>query len=427
MSIYKELEWRGFIKQRTSPNIESLLSHQRVTCYSGFDPTARSLQVGNLVPLLALRHLQKAGHTPILLMGGATGMIGDPSGKGEERQLLTPEMVRENLGHIRSQMERFFSFDGDNAAVVVNNIDWTAKFSYLDFLRETGKHLTVKDMLEKDSAKSRLEREQSLSYTEFSYMLLQAHDFLHLFDERGCVLQVGGNDQWGNITLGIDLIRKLRGKEAFGLTFPLLTTAAGEKVGKSAAGEKIWLDAALTTPYKFYQYFVNTKDADVVAYLKIFTFLSREEITRLEESTAKEPEQRLAQKTLARGITALVHGQDAAGAAAKASEVIFSEEIRSIPEPVFCEVFADAPTKTLPAATLTQGLALADALISAGLAKSRNEARRVVEQGVLYINNRKATADCKITAADLIFDRWLLLRKGKRETCLLRFEPDASI
>ncbi len=427
MSIYKELEWRGFIKQRTSPNIESLLSHQRVTCYSGFDPTARSLQVGNLVPLLALRHLQKAGHTPILLMGGATGMIGDPSGKGEERQLLTPEMVRENLGHIRSQMERFFSFDGDNAAVVVNNIDWTAKFSYLDFLRETGKHLTVKDMLEKDSAKSRLEREQSLSYTEFSYMLLQAHDFLHLFDERGCVLQVGGNDQWGNITLGIDLIRKLRGKEAFGLTFPLLTTAAGEKVGKSAAGEKIWLDAALTTPYKFYQYFVNTKDADVVAYLKIFTFLSREEITRLEESTAKEPEQRLAQKTLARGITALVHGQDAAGAAAKASEVIFSEEIRSIPEPVFCEVFADAPTKTLPAATLTQGLALADALISAGLAKSRNEARRVVEQGGLYINNRKATADCKITAADLIFDRWLLLRKGKRETCLLRFEPDASI
>ena len=427
MSIYKELEWRGFIKQKTSPEIENLLSQKRVKCYCGFDPTASSLQAGNLVPLMALSHMQRAGHAPIILIGGATGMIGDPSGRSTERNLLDPGMVQENLRQVRPQLERFFHFDGENAAVLVNNADWTAKFSYLDFLREVGKHLTVKDMLEKDSAKRRLDREQSLSYTEFSYMLLQAHDFLHLFDEMGCVLQVGGDDQWGNITLGIDLIRKLRGKEAFGLTFPLLTTATGEKLGKSATGENIWLDGKRTTPYRFYQHFFNTADLDVTAYLKLFTFLSREDILKLEEATAQAPEKRLAQRTLAREITALVHGRDASAAAEKASEVVFSEEISSIPEAVFCEVFSDAPTKTLAAATLAQGLPLADALITAGLAKSRNEARRIVEQGGLYINNRKSAADRKIIAADLLFGRWLLLRKGKKETCLLSFEPAASV
>jgi len=421
-SVYRELEWRGFIKQKTSPAVEALLDNERVKCYAGFDPTARSLQVGNLVPLMALSHLQRAGHTPIILVGGATGMIGDPSGRSTERSLLTPEVLRDNLQLVRAQLERFCRFDGDNAAVLVNNADWTAKFSYLDFLREVGKHITVKDMLEKDSAKRRLEREQSLSYTEFSYMILQAHDFLHLFDELGCRLQVGGDDQWGNITLGMDLIRKMRGQEAHGLTFPLLTTASGEKLGKSVTGANLWLDGKLTSPYQFYQYFFNASDKDVVAYLKLFTYLSQEDILALEQATQAHPEERQAQKRLARELTALVHGEAAADGVAKASQVVFSEGIRDIPEELFREVFADVRTSTLPAGDLAVGLAPVDAMVKAGLAKSRNEARRLVEQGGVYLNNRKAVLDEKISADGLLFGRWLLLRKGRKETCLLRFE-----
>ena len=421
-SVYQELAWRGFIKQQTSPEVENLLDRQRVKCYLGFDPTARSLHLGSLVPIMGLAHLQKAGHALLLLMGGATGMIGDPSGKSEERRLLTPEAVRENMDSIRRQLERFFSFTGDNAAVMINNADWTAKFSYLDFLREVGKHITVKDMLEKESAKRRLEREQSISYTEFSYMILQAHDFLHLHDELGCSLQVGGDDQWGNITLGIDLVRKLRGREVFGLTFPLLTTAGGEKFGKTEQGTNVWLDAQLTTPYRLYQYLVNTDDRDVVARLKLFTFLSREDILQLAEATAQAPQERRAQKALAREVIALLHGADAADAAAKASQVVFSEEIGAVPEEVFRDVFADAHTATAPAASLQTGLGLVDALVLAGLAKSRNEGRRLAEQGGVYLNNRKAAPEQKITTAQLLFGRWLLLRKGRQSTCLLKFE-----
>jgi len=421
-SVYHELEWRGFIKQRTSPEVERLLSRERVKCYLGLDPTAPSLHLGHLVPIMALSHLQQAGHIPIILMGSATGTIGDPSGKSEERNLLAPDTIRANAKSVRQQLQRFFSFAGANAAVMVDNADWTARFSYLDFLRAVGKHVTVKDMLEKDSARRRLERAQSLSYTEFSYMILQAHDFLHLFDQLGCVLQVGGDDQWGNITLGIALVRKLRGQEAYGLTFPLLTTAAGQKFGKTEKGTQVWLDPALTTPYRFYQYFINVDDKDVAGYLKLFTYLSCEDIRKLEEATAKTPEERRAQKTLAHEVTALVHGQAAADAVAKASEVVFGEEIRNIPEEIFREVFADAHTLTLPADTLSAGIPLVDALLKAGLAKSRNEARRVVEQGGVYINNRKAALEQKITAAELLFGRWLLLRKGRKETCLLKFE-----
>ena len=421
-SVYRELEWRGFIKQKTSPEVESLLDKRSVKVYVGFDPTAASLHIGSLVTIMGLAHLQRGGHTPIVLIGGATGMIGDPSGKSEERRLQTPEMVCENMEGIRRQLQRFFSFEGDNAAVMVNNHDWTAKFSFLDFLREVGKHITVKDMLEKDSAKRRLEREQSISYTEFSYMILQAHDFLHLHDELGCRLQAGGDDQWGNITLGIDLIRKLRGKEAFGLTFPLLTTAAGEKFGKTEKGTSVWLDAKLTTPYKFYQYFINVDDQDVVNDLKLFTTLPQDDIKALAEATAKTPEQRQAQKRLAREVTTLVHGAAAADSVAKASEVVFSEAVRDIPEDVFREVFADVATAAFPVSDLAAGLAPVDALVKAGLAKSRGEARRLVEQGGVYLNNRKATLDSKIAAEALLFGRWLLLRKGRKETCLLKFE-----
>jgi tyrosyl-tRNA synthetase len=421
-SLCRELEWRGFIKQKTSPEVEKLLDEQRVKCYVGFDPTAASLHIGSLVTIMGLSHLQRAGHTPIIVMGGATGMIGDPSGKSEERRLQTLEMIDANMDGVRQQLQKFFSFEGGNAAVMVNNHDWTAKFSYLEFLREVGKHITVKDMLEKDSAKRRLEREQSLSYTEFSYMILQAHDFLHLFDERGCVLQAGGDDQWGNITMGIDLIRKLRGKEAFGLTFPLLTTASGEKFGKTEKGTNVWLDPTLTTPYRFYQYFINVDDKDVVGHLKLFTYLSQEDIAALGEATAKSPEQRQAQKRLAREVTALVHGEAAADSVAKASEVIFSEGIRELPEGLFREVFSDVHTAVVPAAELAAGVPLVDAVTKAGLAKSRNEARRLVEQGGVYLNNRKAAPDQKITSEGLLFGRWLLLRKGRKEICLLRFE-----
>ncbi|MCX5797607.1 MAG: tyrosine--tRNA ligase [Elusimicrobia bacterium] len=420
--VYQELEWRGFIKQKTSPDIEGLLAQSPLKVYVGFDPTGASLHIGSLVTIMGLSHLQRAGHTPVILMGGATGMIGDPSGKTEERRLQTLETIRENMDGVRGQLRRFFSFAGPNAAVMVNNLDWTAKFSYLEFLREVGKHITVKDMLEKDSAKRRLEREQSISYTEFSYMILQAHDFLHLHDELGCRLQAGGDDQWGNITLGIDLIRKLRSKEAYGLTFPLLTTASGEKFGKTEKGTSVWLDAKLTTPYRFYQYFVNVDDKDVVGHLKLFTYLSREEIAALAEATAKTPEQRQAQKRLAHEVTALVHGAAAAESVAKASEVVFSEAVRDIPEDVFREVFADVTTAAFPAADLAAGLAPVDALVKAGLAKSRGEARRLVEQGGVYLNNRKAGLEAKITAEGLLFGRWLLLRKGRKETCLLKFE-----
>ncbi len=421
-SVYQELEWRGFVKQKTSLELEGLLSKERLKVYVGFDPTAASLHIGSLVPIMGLSHLQKAGHTPIILMGGATGMIGDPSGKSEERKLQNLETIREHMDGVRRQLQKFFAFEGDNAAVMVNNADWIAEFSYLDFLREAGKHITVKDMLEKDSAKRRLEREQSLSYTEFSYIILQAYDFLHLFDELGCRLQAGGDDQWGNITMGIDLIRKLRGKEAFGLTFPLLTTASGEKFGKTEKGTNVWLDAKLTTPYRFYQYFINVDDKDVVADLKLFTFLCREEIAALESATVKAPEQRQAQKRLAREVTALVHGTVAADSVARASEVVFSEAVRDIPEDIFREVFADAHTSIFPAADLAAGLAPVDALVKAGLAKSRNEARRLVEQGGVYLNNRKAGLEQTITAEGLLFGRWLLLRKGRKETCLLQFE-----
>jgi tyrosyl-tRNA synthetase len=421
-SVYRELQWRGFIKQQTSPEVEALLGREKVRCYAGFDPSGASLHLGNMVPIMALAHMQRAGHTPIILMGGATGMIGDPSGKSAERVLQTPETIRENAENVRKQLRLFFSFEGPNAAVMVNNADWTAKFAYLDFLREVGKHVTIKDMLEKESVKRRLEREQSISYTEFSYMILQAHDFLHLFDELGCRLQVGADDQWGNITMGIDLVRKLRGQEVFGLTFPLLTTASGQKFGKTEKGTSAWLDPALTTPYRFYQYLINVDDNDVVKYLKLFTFFTQEQISEFERVTKEAPHERRAQKALARAVTALVHGEAQADAVAKASEVMFSEDIRTLPEAVFRDVFADVHTQVMPIAELAAGIPLVDALTKAGLAKSRNEARRLVDQGGVYLNNHKAAADLKVTAAELLFGRWLLLRKGRKEICLLRFE-----
>ena len=426
-SVFNELKWRGFIAQAThADDLARLLDEKPLSFYVGFDPTARSLHLGHLVPILGMMRLQKAGHTPIALIGGATGMVGDPSGKSEERNLLTTEVVHENAAGVREQLGRFLDFDSKlrNAARMVNNSDWISKLSCIEWLREVGKYFTVKDMLEKDSVKSRLEREQTLSYTEFSYMIMQAYDFLHLFDAHGCLLQAGGDDQWGNITMGISYVQKLRQKQAYGLTFPLLTTSTGRKFGKTEKGTQVWLDPALTTPYKFYQYFINTDDKDAVPFLKLFTFLGQEEIDRLGTEAAAAPQERKAQKTLAREITTLVHGAEQAEKVAKASEVIFSEEIRGIPQDIFMEVFADAHALTLPLEALKSAapLTLVDVLVQSSLAKSKNDARRLLDQGGVYLNNRKAGGSgSSVKTEELLFGRFLLIRKGKKETCLVKF------
>ncbi|HAH05223.1 MAG TPA: tyrosine--tRNA ligase [Elusimicrobia bacterium] len=421
--IYDELSWRGFIAQATHPEeLAKLLSAGAVPFYIGFDPTGRSLHLGSLVPVIGMMRLQKAGHPPVALIGGATGMVGDPSGKSEERKLLTLDDVRENGASIRKQLEKFLDFSGPAAARTADNSEWFTKMTCIEWLREVGKSYTVKDMLEKESVKSRLSREQALSYTEFSYMLMQAYDFLHLFDSRGCLLQAGGDDQWGNITAGIDLIRRLRQKHAFGLTFPLLTTASGGKFGKTEKGTNVWLDPAMTSPFKFYQYLLNTDDKDVVRNLKLFTFLQQEEIARLEAALAQAPEKREAQRALARETTTLAHGADAAARAIRASEVIFSEEIRGVSEDLFLEICADATCVPLSPEPLAAGLPLVDLLVQVSLAKSKNEARRLVEGGGVYLNNRKTSGlEQKVGKDDLLFGRLLLVRKGRKDTCLVKF------
>lgn len=420
--VFEELKARGFIAQATHPEeLAKLLDEKPIGFYVGFDPTGRSLHLGSLVPVIGIMRLQRAGHLPTVLIGGATGMVGDPSGKSDERKLLTLEDVRENGAAIRRQLERFISFEGPCAARMADNSEWFSKMTCIEWLREVGKSYTVKDMLEKESVKSRLEREQALSYTEFSYMLMQAYDFLHLFDQ-GCVLQAGGDDQWGNITAGMDLIRRLRMKPAYGLTFPLLTTASGGKFGKTEKGTNVWLDPAMTSPYKFYQYFFNTDDKDAARLLKLFTFLPMEEIARLEEAAAKAPEKREAQRVLAKEAAALVHGAEQAARAVKASEVIFSEAIRDIPEDLFLEVCADANSAQLSADSLASGLPLVEVLVRTSLAKSKNEARRLLEQGGVYLNNKKTTGmEQKVGREDLLFGRLLLVRKGKKDTCLVKF------
>jgi len=349
-------------------------------------------------------------------------MIGDPSGKSEERNLLNPNIVRENVAAIRQQLRPFFTSEGKNAARVLNNADWISKFSYLDWLREVGKYFSVKDMLEKQSVRRRLESAHSISYTEFSYMLMQAYDFLHLADVQNCLVQVGGDDQWGNITMGVDLVRKLRGREVFGLTFPLLTSATGQKFGKTARGTQVWLDPSMTTPFRFYQYFFNTDDKDVGRFLRLFTFLTREEIEDLEETTKCTPAQRRAQKALARAATAIVHGQAQADAAARASEVLFCEEVRSLPERLFEDIFSDAHTITLSARPLADGIPLVAAISKTALAKSNNEIRRLLRQRALYLNNKPiSNPDHTISGRDLIHGKFLLIRRGKRKLCLIRF------
>ena len=419
MTILEDFQWRGLYADCTDlAALTHRLASGPVTLYCGFDPTADSLHVGNLVPLLALRRFQLAGHHPIALAGGATGMVGDPSGKSTERNLQTPEQVDHNIAAIKEQLSRFLDFHAPaNPARLVDNSTWTAPVTFLEFLRDVGKHFSVNVMIAKDSVRSRLEGEGGISYTEFSYMLLQAHDFLHLREAVNCELQVGATDQWGNITAGTDLIRKKHGGSltAWGLVFPLLTKADGTKYGKSASGA-VWLDAKRTSPYRFYQFFVNADDADVGKLLRVLTFLSHAEITALEAEMLANPGARAAQKALGRELTTLVHGADALAAALKASEILFGGSLDGISEAIFHDVVGEVPTKALEAARLEgAGTALTDLLVHAGLAPSKGQARKDIEGGGIYVNNVRATeAGRAVTTADLLFGQHVLLRKGKR-------------
>jgi tyrosyl-tRNA synthetase len=417
MTILEELEWRGLFADCTDKAELAKRSAAPMTLYCGFDPTAESLHVGNLVPLLALRRFQLLGHHPIAVAGGATGSIGDPSGKSQERQLLTKEVLDHNIAHVKEQLKRLLDFETKtNPARLVDNASWTSPVSYLEFLRDIGKHFSVNQMIAKESVRARMEdREVGISYTEFSYMLLQAFDFYVLHRETNCELQIGGSDQWGNITAGIELTRKKLGKTVYGLTLPLITNADGSKFGKTVAGA-VWLDPKKTSVYRFYQFWVNTDDRDVVRYLKFFTFLSREEIGTLEAKHAANPGAREVHKALAKSVTELIHGEQAAHEAIRASEILFGGELKGISEGTFNEILGEVPTKELETAKLGgAGLPLVELLVHSGLAQSKGQARKDIEGGGVNINNvRETNFQRAVTSADLLFGKYLLLRKGKK-------------
>ena len=424
MNILDELRWRGLLADCTDLDaLTQRIAQGPITLYCGFDPTADSLHVGNLVPLLALRRFQLQGHHPIALAGGATGMVGDPSGKSAERNLQTPDQVAHNIACVRTQLSQFLEFDAaqtpaHNPARLVNNHDWTAPISILEFLRDVGKHITVNSMIAKDSVRSRMEdRDSGISFTEFSYMLLQGFDFYHLRQAPNfnCELQIGATDQWGNITVGTELTRKKLGVTVWGLVFPLLTKSDGTKYGKTATGT-VWLDPKRTSPYRFYQFFVNADDADVVKLLKTLTFLSADEIAALETELKANPGARIAQKTLAREMTRLVHGEVRLAGAIKASEVLFGGALDGLTAEDFQDVIAEAPSKELERAKLEgAGSALIDLLVFTGLAPSKGQARKDIEGGGIYVNNVKVPEIARtVTAADIIFGNSVLLRKGKR-------------
>ena len=423
----EDLRFRGLIHQMTDPALGARLDGGRVTVYSGFDPTADSLHVGSLLQLCTLRRFQAAGHRPIALAGGGTGLVGDPGGKSEERNLLTDEQLEANLAGIQRQLARFVEFDGaggaDGGALLVNNADWLRPMDLFTFLRDVGKHFTVNQMVAKESVKSRLSRADSgISYTEFSYMLLQAYDFLQLYDDFGCTLQIGGSDQWGNITMGIELIRKVRQAEAFGLTSPLVLKADGTKFGKTESGT-VWLDADRTSPYQLHQFFLRSEDAMVGTYLRYFTFLPHEELAALDESTAAHPERREAHRVLAREVCTLVHGADEAARAEHAAAALFGGDLAGLDERTLLDVFADAPSTDMARSRLEgDGELLVDLLADTGLVPSKSQARTAVGQGGAYVNNTRADDVARrVTAADLLAGRYLVLRRGKKDHHLVRF------
>jgi tyrosyl-tRNA synthetase len=420
-NVFDELTWRGLVQDSTDGMAEAL-GGERLTAYIGFDPTAASLHVGSLLTVMCLARLQRFGHTPIALVGGATGMIGDPSGKSQERVLQSLEQIAENVVGIRAQLERFLDFNAtSNAARLVNNADWLGPIGLLTFLRDVGKHFTVNFMLQKESVSRRLETEEGISYTEFSYLLLQAYDFLHLFDTESCRVQMGGSDQWGNITAGIDLIRKLRGAKAHGLVWPLMKTASGVKFGKTEAGT-IWLDPRRTSPFRFYQFWLNTDDRDVVAYLKSFTFLDRAAIDELAAAVQTVPERREAQRVLAREVSALVHGAEQTARAEHASMLLFGERITDLTADDVLAVFEDVPSTEVRVEEIeSDGIGLVDLLVRAHAAPSKSEARRLVQGGGVYVNNRRAgDPQARLRREEAIGGRVFVLRKGQKQQFVVR-------
>ncbi len=423
MNILDELQWRGLLADCTDPlELAKRVSPGPITLYCGFDPTADSLHVGNLVPLLGLRRFQLMGHIPIPLAGGATGSIGDPSGKTQERQLLTKEILANNIARVKEQLCRLLDFETPtNPARLLDNASWTAPVSFLDFLRDIGKHFSVNQMVAKESVRARMEdREVGISYTEFSYMLLQAFDFCVLCRDHNCELQIGGSDQWGNITAGIDLTRKKLGRTVFGLTLPLITNADGTKFGKTEAGA-VWLDTRRTSVYKFYQFWIRTDDRDVVRYLKFFTFMGQEEIAALEKQHNENAGARAAHKALAKAVTDLVHGPAATAEAMRASEILFGGDLAGISETTFNEIVGEVPTKEIGKTELDgAGKPLVELLVHGGLCQSKGQARKDIEGGGVYVNNqREASFQRTVAAKDLLFGKHLLLRKGKRNYVVL--------
>jgi tyrosyl-tRNA synthetase len=417
-TLSEDLAFRGLIHQVTDPELGKRLDEPGLTVYAGFDPSADSLHVGSLLQLCTLRRFQLAGHRPISLAGGGTGMIGDPGGKQDERQLLTLETIEGYLEGIRPQLGQFLDMDN---ALLLNNADWLGSMSTLEFLRDVGKHFTVNQMVAKESVKTRFERpDHGISYTEFSYMLLQAYDFLRLHVDHGCDLQIGGSDQWGNITMGVELIRKVCGDESWGLTTPLVLKADGTKYGKTESGT-VWLDPARTSPFAMYQFLFNSTDEMVGSYLRYFTFLDHAALEDLDRATAAHPERRSAQRALARSVVAMVHGQAEVEKCEAASAALFGEEIAGLSEEMLLAVTADAPTTALARTEVLGGLTLVDALQRTGLVESRSEARRTIEGGGAYVNNvRQTDEDRTFGPVDLLHDRYVVLRRGRRTVHIVR-------
>lgn len=420
--IFAELTWRGLIHQTTDDdNLQKWLNGGSRAVYIGFDPTADSLHVGSLLQLMTLRRFQKAGHKTIALIGGATGMIGDPSGKSDERTLLTADALQKNVDGLRKQMTGFLDFEGDNPVQMVNNFDWMNGFTYLEFLRDIGKNFPVNVMMSKDSVKSRLAGDTGISYTEFSYMLLQAYDFVHLNQAHGCELQVGGSDQWGNITAGIDLGRRMHSVKLFGLTSPLLTKADGTKMGKTASGA-VWLDPNRTSPYAFYQYWVNVADEDAGQCLRFLTELGEDEIKELDVSRESDPGRKESQKRLAVELTRLVHGDAGLASAETATKIFFGGAIEGLSDDALSEIFADVPSCEVARTEFSgDGYSVIEAFVASGLCKSNGEARRTIKENGANVNNQRVTdVDAKLSESDLASESVIVLRRGKKKYALVR-------
>lgn len=426
-NFVEELTWRGMIHD-VMPGAEEHLMESMRSAYVGFDPTADSLHIGNLVPIMLLAHYQRCGHKPVALVGGATGMIGDPSGKSNERNLLDEKTLRHNQDSIKKQLAHFLDFESDaeNAAVLVNNYDWMKNFSFLEFIRDVGKHITVNYMMSKDSVKNRISSESSegMSFTEFTYQLVQGYDFLHLYNSKSCTIQMGGSDQWGNITTGTELIRRIGNGKGYAITCPLITKSDGSKFGKSEGGN-VWLDANRTSPYKFYQYWLNSSDEDAEKYIKIFTFLTKEEIESLVNEHQEAPHKRTLQKRLAEEITTMVHSKDDYENAEKASNILFSksfkEDIKTLNEKTFLDVFEGVPQAEISKSEFDEGIDMIAALSAkTSFLASNSEARRALKENSVSVNKEKVTEDYQLTSDDLINDRYIIINKGKKNTYIIK-------